>query len=170
MKWVIVDSFFPDKKEYFKIIEGCTIEDIKTQLVSFDRDASELCGADISKMPIFGKNKSNSKHVWVLIGIDHEDSNLLNVLDGKVDNDITAIIFADSEHEAKQRLFNHPILAYQIQDFLINDPDTSRQDLLERCDHDPVELIFGDTLPHLYQLCGTFIQVPDEYVSTFLNL
>lgn len=127
---------------------------------------NEYCAEYIDQMTRLG-NPTVGKRIWVLIGIYHEYAiDFMRQLgyDGLVqevyENDISAIIFANSVDEAKALLKTHPVYLADMGRVKNQVPDVENEDVLE--------YIFGDTGQQLAQLSGNFAEVPPEHYHYFI--
>lgn len=146
----------------FYVIRGETINEIKENLrVVHGDNFNELCGSNLDDLLCIGYGK----YAYILIGQYHED-HLENIFDHGYNNDISAIIFADSRQQADEYLRGHPELIADIQSTLEDADD--QQTVEEYLDgRSTLEIIFGDELQKIAQLSGDFRKVPDIYQNFF---
>jgi hypothetical protein len=162
MFFITMSSYYNDNSDInFKLQQIDRIADaVKDHL-----DQHELCGEFLHKFTLLG-NPETSNNIWVLIGIYHETSDVVAVLKGEYQNDITALIFANSLEEAKELLKTHPVYLKDVEETVNNtDVDRKQEEINEIRQMDVLNYIFGDTGNTLAQLCGNFSQVATEHVE-----
>lgn len=123
----------------------------------------ETVAAYVHEMTVLGD--LNHPRLWALIGVYHE--NLYDVLQdistGTIDNDITALIFAETVEQVSELLRTHPV--YQEDIKAATEDDSEPHTNAEIVAMDPVQYIFNDVGARLAQLNGDFVEVPPQYVE-----
>ena len=127
------------------------------RLYKKDDELEEKIGQFLSTMPRLGDPRT-SKYIWILIARYHEESlELKEIKEGKIESDIDAVVFANSEKEAKELLKTHPIYIKDLQTTLEDGRDQQEYEEM-----DALEYIFSEG-SQLCQLNGDFVKVPEKY-------
>ena len=147
--FVVLGSF--QEGNEFRILQSDSLQKIADEF-----DELENVGDFLSALPVFG-SKSAPK-IWICIARFHEECSDTGeeILTGHINNDIAALIFANSYEEAKLQLKSHPAYQKDIR-AQIADGNSDVEDV------DVVEYVFGDFGGQLAQLCGDFMEVPVTY-------
>ena len=149
----------PDGSKTLDVKEATSFEEMPAKM---NNDDYNLVGEYLSNFTKLGDPQKSC--VWVLIARYHEYIRLQDkeIKTGKMDNDINAIIYANSRKEAKSLLKKHPVYITDLRTTMTSyDEDGEPSGHLKNID--VVEYIFGDVGSKLTQLCGDFVKVNKDH-------
>lgn len=149
-----------DQSKTFDVKEATSFEEMPSKMNDYDYDYDSVGEYLHNFIKLGDPQKSN---IWVLIARYHE----YHICDeeikiGKIDNDINAIIYANSKKGAKALLKKHPIYLTDLRTTMTSyDKDCEDSSHLKNID--VIEYIFGDVGSKLAQLCGDFVKVNKDH-------